>query len=129
MKPASRSKFSFYFGQLRSIIIVLLLLGAIGLTVWQCCLAWGKLTSNRQAENDYRSLRTAVLNTLSDRSAPARFFFLGHQGPFLYPEPLEGAVLGPGVQANVFHQSFRRQNDRPLSITILDVFHLDGTVQ
>ena len=111
------------------ICLLIALLSAVGFTGWA---AWNTrllAANDRIAQSDYRRLRTALFNVLSDRQAPRRFFTVGHVGPFMFPEPLAGVLLSHSVRADVFHQTRRRRNQRPVTVTRLEVFHLKGNVR
>ena len=107
-------------------LLVVLIAAWLYVTAGTVYREYRRLENDRVAESDYRKLKTAVFNAVNDRQGPARFVYAGHEGPYVYSGPLQGTALSPSVRAAVLHQIVRRQNQRPISVTRVEVYHAGG---
>ena len=122
MKNENNSGFTFV-----ELLVVVSLIGVLATIAIVNYNSFAYKSADATAQTDYRHVKVALLDALTDPDAPDRYIARRIKGPTSLPTPLQAVYLSDGVEATVFFDARRRRNRRPRTLARVQVFHYDGS--
>lgn len=84
---------------------------------------------DKAALNDYRNIKLALTDLLTDENAPNRIAIRRASGPMTLPAPMQAISLSPKVRLDFTYVRRVRRNGRVRTTTNIDVFNQEGSVR
>jgi type IV pilus assembly protein PilA len=120
-RPISQTGFT-----LVELLVVIAILGILAATAVSNYTVWSAKANDTIAQSDYRNIKTALVDTLSDPATPDRFLFRNQIGPGELPYPMDSASISADSVVSLSHRTRVRNNRRPTTQTTLTVQHREG---